>query len=122
MPAFSIHGAFIVALMVTCSPHAAGTRTSFVGAKLASRRRSGSPRSPSRCPVLRRGRRRIMSPAVTLGRLPADRKLPGIVGQLKIKVSGRLSGKLCWREHAPGLRALACACVLAGEVPWPAVT
>ena len=31
--AFSIHGALIVALMLTCSPHAAGTGTSLRGSE-----------------------------------------------------------------------------------------
>jgi hypothetical protein len=35
----------------------------------------------------------------------------------KIKVSGRLSGKLRSREHVPGLPVLACARVLPGQVP-----
>ena len=43
---------------------------------------------------------------------------PAACCQIKIKVSGRLSGKLCSREPDWGLRALVCARVLAVQEPY----
>jgi hypothetical protein len=46
-----------------------------------------------------------------------QRRLHSASGSCKIKVSGRLSGKLCSREHVPGLCVLAWARVLPGQLP-----